>query len=167
MHCLRTHGRCVDVRERKVAEELERGLTGVEEALGVAPDDGADGPLRERLRGLGGVSGVVGGAFGGGSAGMHRLVGMLAMRAAEERWRDMLQPSIAHCEGVLRVEMQREICFAMARSRSQVLSMRLALVTGRGSQCGGNWARREDNRRRAARATRCSDARRDWWWRVF
>ena len=131
------------MRERKVAEELERGLTGVEEALGVAPDDGADGPLRERLRGLGGVSGVVGGAFGGGSAGMHRLVGMLAKRAAEERWRDMLQPSIAHCEGVLRVEMQRELCFAMARSRSQVMSMRLALVAGHGSQCGGNWARRE------------------------
>ena len=79
----------------------------------------------------------------------------------------MLQPSIEHCEGVLRVEMQREICFAMARARSQVLSMRLALVAGRGSQCGGNWARREDSRRRAARATRCSDARRDWWWRGF
>ena len=109
----------------------------------------------------------MGGAFGGGSAGMHRFVGVLAARAAEARWRGMLQPSITHCAGVLRVEMQRELCFAMARARSQVMGMRLTRVTGRGSQCGGSWARREDGRRRAARAARCARARCGWWWRVF
>ena len=92
---------------------------------------------------------MVGGAFGGGSAGLHMLVGVLAERAAEARWRDMLQPSISHCEGVLRVVMQRELCFAMARARSQVLSLRLARVTGAGSQCGESWARREGDRRTA------------------
>ena len=161
MYCLRTHGQRVDERERLIAVETERGLAGIEEALGVA--DGASGPLRERLRGLGGVCGLVGGAFGGGSAGLHMLVGVLAERAAEARWRDMLQPSISHCEGVLRVVMQRELCFAMARARSQVLSLRLARVTGAGSQCGGSWARREGDRYRAG----ARHARRNWGWRVF
>ena len=116
---------------------------------------GQCGPFEQRLTDLGGVVPIVSGAYGG--KGCRDLLTALAVSAAKHKWQDLLAPSESHCAGVLRVQLQRDVCFTLARGRSRLLRDRLAGFRRRfrpshapGSG-GPDWERRERARFRAAR----------------
>ena len=113
--------------------------------------------LVHRLEELGGVAPLVVGAYGGVSEGFHDLLTALAASAAKHKWNDLLAPSESHCAGVLRVQLQRDLCFTLARARSRLLRDRLAALRqgfrpSHAPGCGGpDWERREQTRFRAGR----------------
>ena len=154
--CTRGAKKELDRRASTVITDTLRRLSDLDSRLLGTPP-GVDGPLVERLRALGGVQPLVSGAFGGVCTGFQRLLTGLAVSAARHKWNDLLAPSESHCAGVLRVQLQRDLCFTLARGRSRLLRERLADLR-RGfkpphapGSGGPDWERRERARFRAGR----------------
>jgi hypothetical protein len=150
--CTRGNAKAVHARAKDVPARLRRRLERLAVQLG-----GEEQDLVGRLDELGGVEPLVVGAYGGVSEGLRDLLTALAASAAKYKWNDLLAPSVSHCAGVLRVQMQRDLCFTLARARSRLLRDRLAgLRRGFGPThapggSGPDWERREQTRFRAGR----------------
>jgi len=161
--CLGRGVSAVNVRGALVPREVMRSLAKLEVKLGMTASVAEVGPLQQRLTGLGGVRELVFGSFGGVSEGFHRFIGRLAKKAAPLMWHDMLSPSIGHCAGVLKTQMQRSLCFVLARAKSQLIHSRLAILRGGNPRAGFEWDMRQEQRERGGRwsgAKSGSDA--DW-----
>ena len=106
----------MNARAKEVPALLRKRLERLAVQLGGHAQD-----LVHRLGELGGVATLVVGAYGGVSEGFHDLLTALAASAAKHKWNDLLAPSESHCAGVLRVQLQRDLCFTLARARSRLL----------------------------------------------
>ena len=65
--------------------------------------------------------------------------------------------------GVLKTQMQRSLCFVLARAKSQLIHSRLAILRGGNPRAGFEWDMRQEQRERGGRwsgAKSGSDA--DW-----
>ena len=165
--CVRCVGAgCSDVEYRasKVNADVARKLRDLDRDIGGTPR-GEVGLLQQRHIDLGGVTPLVMGAYGGVNRVWRTLLGKLAVKAAPARKDPMLCSSVGFCAGILRVNLQRRLCFAAARARYRLLHSRLEILqhpTASGG-CDPYYRHREDARFAHCRSDSQSHGGRGGW----
>ena len=130
------HASAVDYRAKLVPVERERDADRLDRALHPQRSERGEGPVRRRLRELGGVKAIVVGAFAEHSADVHELVDELAAAGAHKAAQKYLMP--AHrAKGATKALLYAAFGASAWRALSALLHHRLAFIGAPGHRLGG------------------------------
>ena len=145
------HASAVDYRAKLVPVERERDADRLDSALHPHRSERGEGPVRRRLRELGGVKAIVVGAFAEHSADVHELVDELAAAGAHKAAQKYLMP--AHrAKGATKALLYAAFGASAWRALSALLHHRLAFIGAPGHRLGGGDALDRTRRRTEERS---------------
>lgn len=138
-------------RAKLVPVERERDADRLDRALHPHRSERGEGPVRRRLRELGGVKAIVVGAFAEHSADVHELVDELAAAGAHKAAQKYLMP--AHrAKGATKALLYAAFGASAWRALSALLHHRLAFIGAPGHRLGGGDALDRTRRRAEERS---------------